>query len=111
MQLGPYCYLNFLLSVVTILNSKPIPEQTEIEKDLILFKIRFLLRVFLQLTEDVKSNSHLLQDEFKQSTVSRACPSTDRLVGLVVKASASRAEGPGFESRLRRDFFGVESCQ
>ena len=35
----------------------------------------------------------------------------DRLVGLVVKASTSRAEGPGFESRLRRDFFGVESCQ
>ena len=32
-----------------------------------------------------------------------------RLVDLVVKASASRAEGPGFESRLRRDFFGVES--
>ena len=27
------------------------------------------------------------------------------------KASASRAEGPGFESRLRRNFFGVESCQ
>ena len=36
---------------------------------------------------------------------------SDRLVGLVVKASASRAEGPGFESRLRRDFFGVESYQ
>ena len=34
-----------------------------------------------------------------------------RLVGLVVKVSASRAEGPGFESRLRRDFFGVESYQ
>ena len=34
-----------------------------------------------------------------------------RLVGLVVKASASRAEGPGFESRLRRDFFGVKSYQ
>ena len=34
-----------------------------------------------------------------------------RLVDLVVKASASRAEGPGFESRLRRDFFGVESYQ
>ena len=33
------------------------------------------------------------------------------LVGLVVKASASRAEDPGFESRLRRDFFGVESYQ
>ena len=27
------------------------------------------------------------------------------------KASASRAEDPGFESRLRRDFFGVESDQ
>ena len=38
-------------------------------------------------------------------------PSRDRLVGLVVKASASRAGGPGFESRLRRDFFGVESYQ
>ena len=35
----------------------------------------------------------------------------DRLVGLVVKASASRAEDLGSESRLRRDFFGVESCQ
>ena len=35
----------------------------------------------------------------------------DCLVGLVVKASALRAEGPGFESRLRRDFFGVESYQ
>ena len=35
----------------------------------------------------------------------------DRLVGLVVKASASRAEDPGFESRLRRDFSGVESYQ
>ena len=27
------------------------------------------------------------------------------------KVSASRAEDPGFESRLRRDFFGVESYQ
>ena len=36
---------------------------------------------------------------------------TYRLVGLVVKASASRAKDPGFESRLRRDFFGVESYQ
>ena len=35
----------------------------------------------------------------------------DRLVGLVVKASASRAEDPGFVSRLRRDCFGAESCQ
>ena len=30
----------------------------------------------------------------------------DRLVGLVVKACPSRAEDPGFESRLRRDFSG-----
>ena len=28
-----------------------------------------------------------------------------------VKASASRAEGPGFKSSLRWDFFGVESYQ
>ena len=27
------------------------------------------------------------------------------------KASASKTEDPGFESRLRRDFFGVESHQ
>ena len=27
------------------------------------------------------------------------------------KASASRAEDPGFESHFRRDFFGVESDQ
>ena len=38
-------------------------------------------------------------------------PSVDRLVGLGVKASASRAEDPGFESRSRRDFSGVESYQ
>ena len=29
---------------------------------------------------------------------------SDRLVGLVVKVSASRAEDPGFKSHLRRDF-------
>ena len=32
-----------------------------------------------------------------------------RLAGLVVKASASRAEDPGFESRLCRDFFSGSS--
>ena len=31
----------------------------------------------------------------------------DRLVGLGVKESTSRAEDPGFESRLRRDFSGT----
>ena len=30
----------------------------------------------------------------------------DRLVGLVVKASTSRAEDPEFESRLRQDVSG-----
>ena len=30
----------------------------------------------------------------------------DRLVGLVLKASASGEEDPGFESRLRLDFSG-----
>ena len=34
-----------------------------------------------------------------------------RLVGLVVKASASKAEDPGFESRLLRDFSGKELYQ
>ena len=33
--------------------------------------------------------------------------SWDRLVGLVVKAASSRAEDPGFASRLRRDFSGT----
>ena len=35
----------------------------------------------------------------------------DRLVGLVVKASTLRAEDPGFESYLRRDFSRVKSYQ
>ena len=33
-------------------------------------------------------------------------PLGNRLAGLVVKASASGTEDPGFESRLRRDFSG-----
>ena len=41
----------------------------------------------------------------------RASTLRDRLVGLVVKVSASRAEDPGFESRLRPDISGVESYQ
>ena len=36
----------------------------------------------------------------------RSVLSTNRLAGLVVKASASRAEDHGFESRLRWDFSG-----
>ena len=34
-----------------------------------------------------------------------------RLSGLVVKASTSRVEDPGFESHLRQEFFWVESYQ
>ena len=40
-----------------------------------------------------------------------AFPLDDCLVALVVKASAPRAEDSGFESRVRRDFFRVESYQ
>ena len=60
-------------------------------------------------TEDPQHPTHPdLQTGRRQTALS---PLDDRLVGLVVKAPASRAEGPGFESRLRRDFFGVESYQ
>ena len=45
------------------------------------------------------------------STTTWSTSKINRLVGLVVKASASRAGDPGLESRLRRDFFGVESYQ
>ena len=47
----------------------------------------------------------------KHAQVLRFFLMINRLVGLVVKASASRAEDPGFEFRLRRDFFEVESYQ
>ena len=46
------------------------------------------------LTDELTSAASLIPPTFQ-----------DRLVGLVVKASASRADDPGFESRLRRDFF------
>ena len=51
---------------------------------------------------------------FKQFLTNLLCREplpSNHLVGLVVKASASRAEDPGFESRLSRDFFEVESYQ
>ena len=38
-------------------------------------------------------------------------PGMDRLVGRVVKASASRAEGPRVRILLAPGFFGVESYQ
>ena len=42
---------------------------------------------------------------FKQYPKTAVAVEMYRLVGQVVKASASRAEDPGFESRLRREFF------
>ena len=39
--------------------------------------------------------------------LSSALQARDRLVSIVVKASASGEEDPGFESRRRRDFSGL----
>ena len=57
-------------------------------------------------------DSYELTFRFMSSSVI-TCPSykANLLAGLVVKASASRAEDPGFESRLRRDFFRIESIK
>ena len=59
----------------------------------------------------VRPLNHVKTQQAQSTYCDLAPDSCDRLVGLVVKASASRAEGPGFESRLRRDFFWVESYQ
>ena len=45
-------------------------------------------------------------DHVEMEVDDRTCCLTYRLVGLVVKASAPRAEDPRFESYLRRDFSG-----
>ena len=48
------------------------------------------------------------QETFKKKTLSSLVNLSDwrdRLVGLVVKGSASSAENPGFESRLSQKFF------
>ena len=45
-------------------------------------------------------------DARSRALVVDALPNADRLVGLGVKASTSRAKDPGFDSRLRRDFSG-----
>ena len=52
-----------------------------------------------------------LRQALNESVVTAQALQVYRLFGLVVKTSASRAEDPGFESRLRRDFSGVESYQ
>ena len=44
-----------------------------------------------------------------RTCVDRPPHTVDRLVSLVVKESASRAEDPGFGSRLQREFWGGSS--
>ena len=57
---------------------------------------------FLKLTKEIKHSAYPQNDQ----SISAKRIGHYRLVGLVVKASASRAEDPGFESRLRWDFSG-----
>ena len=45
-----------------------------------------------------------MSQQHASASQGRIC--SDSLVGLVVKASVSRAEDPGFESHLRQDFSG-----
>ena len=49
----------------------------------------------------------MVYQDGRVSTKDNMLPSYDRLVGLVVKAPASRAEDPGSESFVRRDFSGA----
>ena len=94
---------HFLVAAVDTLNTKthPLKEIAEFSfenADVQSFSIHPLLAT--------TASCHFLQNVWKQNSVSR-----DRLVGLIVKASASRAEDPGFQSHLCQDFFGVESYQ
>ena len=76
---------------------------------------RLNLEGFISMLGKMKENSCLKSLMVRRSNALRSelCRSCcwDRLVGLVVKTSTSGAEDPGFESRLRRDFFRVESYQ
>ena len=67
-----------------------------------------LLSALLLSSLSSSSSPSLIMDSVQPGPAMVSVP-VHRLVGLVVKVSASRAEDPGFESRLRRDFFGVES--
>ena len=65
----------------------------------------YLNRLVLVSFQDGMSRSEMpIRGPPHISEVSLRLP--DRLAGLVVKASASKAKDPGFESRLRRDFSG-----
>ena len=56
-----------------------------------------------------KSRTEVSSSQNQDSFCCSVC--RNHLDGLVVKASTSTAEHPRFESRLRRDFSGVESDQ
>ena len=55
--------------------------------------------------------SNDVPDVFNIICIGFHCHCQHRLIGIVVKASASRAEDPGFESCLAWVFFWVESYQ
>ena len=50
--------------------------------------------------------SYHLRNEKKKNSITGFLSITDRLAGLVVKASALGAKDPGLEYHLRRDFSG-----
>ena len=62
----------------------------------------------LQQQQQQKSYSKI---SWIRVNVSSALSVVDRLVGIVVKAPATRAEDLGYESCLHRDFSRVESHQ
>ena len=66
------------------------------------------LHVPPQSERSCRSNLVTISSQSQDAETRSTDPCTDphRLGGLVVKASASGAEDPGFESRLRRDFSG-----
>ena len=86
------------LSSVSV-SSWAVPLRRVTHDTLHVLTLYFLVAVVSTVNTKTHSSKQMAQFPFK-----------NRLVALVVKASASRAEGPGFESRLR-DFFGVESYQ
>ena len=66
-------------------------------------------RFLLFLAGKRQSNIHCVSQgrvSFNLTQVADQACHLNRLVDLVVKASASTAENPGFESRLPRDFSG-----
>ena len=121
---GPQIYLSYLpcIKKCCLPPSASCPVNGNINEECLLWESFQKGCTSLFWSSEWRHISKILRDEFLSLTYLCSSlpveyrPSTsprhrNRLVGLVVKASASRAEGPGFESRLRRDFFGVESYQ